>query len=167
MRANMIYNPYNIYPGQLINIPINFNKSLTKEKAGLNAPPFCAKMVLSGLLILLSIPKYIYRAGDTITLNLFKINLSSQPIKLNYNTGQRYDLKIIYPTGKTLWRWSKNKSFIQALGTVTLDVGQSVVYNESFTLPINLPPGLYTVLGWNTAQQIQDFKLILPIYVTN
>lgn len=175
----MIFNPYDIYPGQLIYIPANryYSKTITanfpldslpiQKKAELNTPPFCTRMVLSGLLVLLALSQNTYRAGDTIVLNLFKLNLSQKPIKLNYNTGQRYDFKIDYPSGHTLWLWSKNKSFIEALGSVRLDVGQSILYTETFTIPNNLPAGLYQVLGWNVAKETRDFKLHIPIYITN
>lgn len=177
----MIHSPHDIYPGKLIYIPTNrywdhikrtinnfpLDSLPIQKKTELNTPPFCATMVLSGLLILLALSQKIYQVGDTAVLTLFKLNLSQKPIRLNYNTGQRYDFKIIYPSGHTLWMWSKNKSFIEALGSVDLDVGQSILYTETFTFPSNLPAGVYQVLGWDLAKEVQNFKLHLPIYITN
>ena len=132
-------------------------------RGSLDSPPYHADMVLSGLFMLLSVDKPVYRPGETVHLSLRKTNLSNQTITLNYNTSQRYDFKLTFPSGRTLWRWSDDKSFTQVLGTLSLSPGQSVRYEERFALPSDPENGLFHVFGWNTAKQISHIKLHLTI----
>ena len=43
-------------------------------------------------------------------------------------------------TGKTVWSWSANKSFLQALGEETIAGGASLTFTEKWTPP---KKGLY------------------------
>ncbi|HHY82610.1 MAG TPA: LysM peptidoglycan-binding domain-containing protein [Clostridiales bacterium] len=130
-----------------------------------NSPPYHSEMVMSGLLMILSADKPAYRQGDTINMVLTKINLSSQTITLNYNTSQRYDFKIAYPSGRSLWRWSDDKSFTQVLGSVSITPSQTIRYHSQFTLPEDIENGLYHILGWNSAKQINHIKLHLMVQI--
>lgn len=130
-----------------------------------DAPPYHGDMLLSGLFMLLSVDKAVFAPGQPISFALTKINQSVQTIKLNYNTSQRYDFKLSYPSGRTLWRWSDDKSFTQVLGSVSLAPGQVVRYTEKFTLPPAAREGVYHVFGWNTAKQINHIKLHVMIRI--
>ncbi len=136
---------------------------LDDSQGALDSPPYHVEMALSGLLMLLSVDKPAYGPGETIHMSFINTNLSGQTITLNYNTSQRYDFKLSYPSGRTLWRWSDDKSFTQVLGTLSLSPGQSVRYEEQFTLPLDLQGGLLHVFAWNTAKQINHIKLHLTI----
>lgn len=141
-------------------------KYLLEENESLShAPPFQAKMIFPGLFVLLSADKKVYNTGESIRLTLMKLNLSPQNMTLHYISGQRYDFKITYLSGRPLWRWSDNKSFIQALGTVTLSPNQSVIYTEEFTISSHQSSGFYHVFGWNAAKQTSHHKLHIPIQI--
>ncbi len=141
-------------------------KSLLDDARGsLDAPPYHADMLLSGLFVILSVDKNVFSPGQTITFSLTKINLSNKTIVLNYNTSQRYDFKLSYPSGRTLWRWSDDKSFTQVLGTVSLAPGQVVRYTDKFTLPSSIRDGVYHVFGWNTAKQINHIKFHVMVRI--
>lgn len=140
---------------------------LDDTRASADSPPFHAQMVLSGLFMLLSVDKPVYSPGETINMSLMKINLSGKTITLNYNTSQRYEFKLTYPSGRTLWRWSDDKSFTQVLGNVILSPGQSVRYTAAFTLPQSQRDGHYHLFSWNTAKQINHIKLHLTIKTTS
>lgn len=132
-------------------------------KATTSAPPFQVKMVVPGLLMILSLDKRIYKPGESVSMTLLKINLTSRTIVLNYNTGQRYDFKIVYPSGKMLWRWSESKSFVQVLGSVNLLPNQCIHYTESFQFLHNQSTGTYQVFGWDIARQVEHLKLSVQI----
>ena len=140
---------------------------LDDTRAAQDAPPYHTIMVMSGLLMILSADKPVYKPGDTIAMVLTKINLSGGTITLNYNTSQRYDFKIAYPSGRSLWRWSDNKSFTQVLSSVSIAPGQTVRYHSTFTLPGGIENGFYHILGWNSAKQINHIKLHLMIKIKN
>ncbi|NLC43589.1 MAG: LysM peptidoglycan-binding domain-containing protein [Clostridiales bacterium] len=124
-----------------------------------NAPPYHIKMLLSGLLVILSLDKSSYEPGELLNLSLMKINLSNETIQLSYNTSQRYDFKLSSSSGRTLWRWSDDKSFTQVLGKVSLSPGQVIRYTEQTTLPDSIENGTFHVFAWNTAKQINHIKL--------
>jgi LysM repeat protein len=142
-----------------------WRKLLDDTRGALDSPPYHADMVLSGLFMLLSVDKPSYKPGETIKMSLMNTNLSSKTITLNYNTSQRYDFKLAYPSGRTLWRWSDDKSFTQVLGTLSLSPGQTVRYTAEFTLPNETHSSLFHVFGWNTAKQINHIKLHLTIRI--
>jgi len=138
---------------------------LDDVRNSLNAPPYHADMLMSGLLMILSADRSVFHPGQTMELSLTKINLSGKTISLNYNTSQRYDFKISYPSGRTLWRWSDDRAFTQVLGEVTFAPGRIVRYTEKFTLPSSIKDGIYHIYGWNTAKQINHVKLHIMINV--
>ncbi len=129
-----------------------------------NAPPYHIKMLLSGLLVILSVDKTSYKPGEVISLSLMKINLSNETIQLSYNTSQRYDFKLSSSSGRTLWRWSDDKSFTQVLGKTSLSPGQVVRYIEQTTVPDSVENGIFHIFGWNTAKQINHIKLHVIIH---
>lgn len=146
-------------------VDINTWRRLLDDAQGFqNAPPYHSKMLLSGLLMILSIDKTSYEPGEVINLSLLKINLSNETIQLSYNTSQRYDFKLSSSSGRTLWRWSDDKSFTQVLGKVSLSPGQVIRYTEQTTLPYSGENGTYHVYGWNTAKQINHIKLHVIIH---
>jgi hypothetical protein len=138
---------------------------LDDTRGAVDSPPYHSDMVLSGLFLLLSVDKPDYKPGETIHMSLMKTNLSNKTITLNYNTSQRYDFKLAYPSGRTLWRWSDDKSFTQVLGTLSLSPGQTVRYTAEFTLPSDPHSSLFHVFGWNVAKQINHIKLHLTVRV--
>lgn len=66
--------------------------------------------------------------GDVVELTLHVTNASSEPIRLEFPSSQRYDFSVSRLDGEALWRWSADRMFAQALGTETLPAGGSVRY---------------------------------------
>lgn len=89
--------------------------------------------------------KSIYAADEPIVMSLQVTNTTDQPITLQFSSGQRYDFTIKDAEGKVAWRWSEGRAFTMALGTETLDPGQSLRYEERFTG--HLDPAAYRVTG--------------------
>lgn len=67
---------------------------------------------------------------DRITMNLFITNNSSNPVVLDYTSGQRYDFALLDNSKSTLYRWSADKLFIQELSSIQIDPGQSLGYSD-------------------------------------
>jgi len=74
--------------------------------------------------------------ADVVRLTLHVTNTSGAPIELEFTSGQRYDFQIAElegdALGETLWTWSADKSFMQALGTETLAAGASLEFTEEW-----------------------------------
>lgn len=166
MEINPISGTEGIHPGQILNIPLPARNSGRLSAA---LPPPCQSVrVLSGLLLLLSADKPVYQPGDTVSLSLWIANLTNQTIPLDYNTSQRYDFQLDFPSGQTLWQWSDDKSFAQIISSFPFSPDQSIRFEEQFALPLSFPSKIDSlhVLGWNTSRQASQVKLHLTIRIT-
>ncbi|MBN2354083.1 MAG: hypothetical protein JXD23_16040 [Spirochaetales bacterium] len=88
------------------------------------APPACP------IQITVATDKPVYHYGETVSMTLQAKNVSSRPVTLNFMTSQRYDFIVSYQ-GKVLWQWSKDKVFLQVIGSITLKPGQSISYRTA------------------------------------
>jgi len=78
--------------------------------------------------------------GD-VTLTFTVKNPSASPVKVVYPSSQKYDFAVADSgTGKSVWTWSANKSFMQSLGEETIPAGASLTFTEKWTPP---KKGLY------------------------
>ncbi|HEY0671770.1 MAG TPA: BsuPI-related putative proteinase inhibitor [Longimicrobiales bacterium] len=71
--------------------------------------------------------------GNTVRLVLHVSNSTNRPVTLEFSSGQRYDFAIRTAEGADVWRWSADKSFIQALESQTLAPGATLQFAESWT----------------------------------
>lgn len=71
--------------------------------------------------------------GNTVRLVLHVSNSTDRPVTLEFSSGQRYDFAIRTAEGSDVWRWSADKSFIQALESQTLAPGNTLQFAESWT----------------------------------
>lgn len=69
---------------------------------------------------------------DTVRLVLHVTNPSNQPVRLEFNSGQRYDFAIRTAGGADVWTWSADKLFAQAVGTETIAPGATLDYAETW-----------------------------------
>ncbi|MFL5617615.1 MAG: BsuPI-related putative proteinase inhibitor [Gemmatimonadaceae bacterium] len=73
--------------------------------------------------------------GD-VTLTFTVKNTSDAPVKVVYPSGQKYDFVVADSgTGKVVWTWSANRSFVQALGEETIPAGGTLTFTEKWTPP--------------------------------
>ena len=89
--------------------------------------------------------KNIYAADEPIVMTLRFTNTSDHEITLQFSSGQRYDFTIQDDSGVVVWRWSDGRAFTMALGTESLDPGESLRYEERFSG--HLDPAAYRVTG--------------------
>ncbi len=97
------------------------------------------------LTVALATDKPRYAPGEPIVLTLTARNGGAQPVTLSFSSGQRYDFTVEDAAGRTAWRWSADRGFIQMLGDETVAAGGELIYRERFE--DRLPPGTYRVTG--------------------
>ena len=80
-------------------------------------------------------------------------NTSEEEQKLNFNTGQRFDIIVLGSKEEVLYRWSQDKMFTQALGSVVLAPEEEKVYDAKIVLPTDIATGDYQIKGLITASE--------------
>ena len=74
--------------------------------------------------------------GSEVTLTFTVRNPSADPVKVVYPSGQKYDFVAIdSTTGKSVWSWSANKTFVQAVVVETVPGNGSLTFVEKWTPP--------------------------------
>ncbi|OCL28533.1 hypothetical protein U472_01215 [Orenia metallireducens] len=166
---NDIENPDMIEVGQIIIVPDrgvdrDFDRDIDRDvgrRVEVRTKNF-DYTVVNGLLIVMFTNKDIYNPGENIRVTLVKTNITNSPIKLSYSSGQRIEL-VAYDSGRRIWTWSANRSFVQATKVITLEPGQSLVYKEIWNQDNNdnvgLDEGVYRIQGWNVAKELSDDRL--------
>jgi len=85
-----------------------------------------------------------------ITVRL-TLRVTSDPVRLTYASGQRFDIVLKSGDGKEVYRWSDGKAFTLALGTETFGPGEQ---NYVVEIPLadaagnRFAPGRYVAEGW-------------------
>jgi hypothetical protein len=88
-------------------------------------------------------------AGDTVRLTLQVTNATAGPLALAFVSGQSYDFAVLRG-GETLWQWSANQRWSQALRDETLAAGETRTYTEAW-VPESVLQGELTARGWLTS----------------
>jgi hypothetical protein len=73
--------------------------------------------------------------ADRVSFTFVVTNRGSEPVELTFPSGQVADV-VVSADGDTVWRWSGDRMFTQALRTRTLAPGESV----SDTMTWDAPP---------------------------
>jgi len=98
-----------------------------------------------------------------ISMCIRVFNRSLIPVRLQFTTSQRYDFSIYNSRGYEVWRWSDDKAFLQVMGEIVLNPGESIVYTTSIKFADKtgqpMPVDLYTLKGELTTV---DFTRHLP-----
>lgn len=86
----------------------------------------------------------IYRVGTRLTVKYTIVNLSDQPLVLDFPTAQQFDWTITDISGKVIYRWSKGRAFAQVLTHLTIPAGASDGFETTWDIPRDLAPsGFY------------------------
>jgi hypothetical protein len=59
-------------------------------------------------------------------------NSTSQPVALEFTSGQRYDFEVVDANGAKVWQWSADRMFAQVLGTESVAPGGSLKYEAEW-----------------------------------
>ena len=101
-------------------------------------------------------------AGDSVRLTLQVTNATAGPLALAFASGQTYDFAVLRGD-ETLWQWSENKRWSQALRSETLAAGETRTYTEPWVRAPGLR-GELSARGWLTSsshpvQRTATFRL--------
>ena len=87
--------------------------------------------------------------GSDVTLTLTVRNPNAKPIDVSFPSGQKYDFVVTDSlTGKTVWRWSASRSFVQAVQMQTVPANGALTFSEKWTPPAK---GLFLAHGFLVA----------------
>ena len=68
-----------------------------------------------------------------VTFTLSVSNGRGVPTTIEFPSGQQFDFRVSRADGVTVWTWSADKSFTQALGSRTLAPGEILTYTATWT----------------------------------
>lgn len=70
---------------------------------------------------------------DGVALAFHATNRDSKRVELVFPSGQTHDFAILDPSGREVWRWSKDRLFTQALQNRVLEPGETLTWEERWT----------------------------------
>jgi hypothetical protein len=85
----------------------------------------------SGLRLLLSADRGTYPVGTPVRLTFAIANSGPAPVTLQFATSQKYDFEV-RRGGQTVWRWSADRMFTQALTSLTLAPGARQTFAQTW-----------------------------------
>lgn len=91
------------------------------------AQPLTVERTDGALRLEASLARRVFAIGEPVEVTVAARNVSSAPLGVVFNTGQRLDLIVRRPRGDEVWRWSHDKAFTQAIQTVLLRSQESTV----------------------------------------
>lgn len=90
-------------------------------------------------------------ASGKVNFTLTVKNTSSRAVTYQTPSGQRFDFEVLRGS-EVVWNWAHGRMFTMAIGSVTLQPGQSRVFQAQWDLKDNrgstVAPGRYTVRGY-------------------
>ncbi|MDO7787973.1 BsuPI-related putative proteinase inhibitor [Desulforamulus aquiferis] len=118
--------------------------------------PYTARLI-GGLLYILILEQRVFNQGTPIRIRLLKVNVTNATIVLRYPTGQRFELVVRRRPGNTeIWRYSRERFFTQAEGTVTIRPNQYAIYeytwNQRNVQGVQVTPGEFVLDAFNVAR---------------
>jgi hypothetical protein len=84
--------------------------------------------------------------GDSARLVLRVSNGSDAPVNVTFPSGQTYDFQI-RDGAETVWSWSADRSFMQAVRMHTMAPGETVTYSEVWRAPAAMHGRSLTAVG--------------------
>jgi hypothetical protein len=88
-----------------------------------------------------------YRPGDPVIARLTLRNTTGRPLRLTFNSGQIFDLRIRNERDEVVYVWSADKLFPQVIQMIDVTAEKNWVATAT---PPQLPPGKYVVEAWLT-----------------
>jgi hypothetical protein len=97
-------------------------------------------------------------------------NTSSQPVQLEFPSGQQFEAQIVGPSGEVLYTWSSTRLFIQAATSMNLDNGfqefavETALGNADTSEP--WAAGRYLLRAWLPTSSQPHYEAQLPFEIT-
>ncbi|MCS7173905.1 MAG: BsuPI-related putative proteinase inhibitor [Armatimonadetes bacterium] len=90
-----------------------------------------------------------YVPGEPVQMVLQVRNRGFRAMTFTFGTSQRYDFRVLRLDGTTIWQWSHDRMFAQVVGSLVLQPGSEIRFEETWTQVDNagqpVPPGRYVV----------------------
>jgi hypothetical protein len=107
--------------------------------------------------------------GPTVRARIRLENESSEELRLDFPTSQRFDFLLEDERGAVVFRWSDGKVFLPVLGREIVKPGETLTYEAAFSLPDStrglLPAGRYALKGILVAET--PFSGALPVRIVH
>ena len=95
-----------------------------------------------------------YAIDEMVHITLTVSNNTSEAQTYEFNTSQRYDV-VVQDGREEKWRWSNGQYFLEVLNSMTLEPGETVVYNVEWPQVTSegqaVGAGLYVIIGTITS----------------
>lgn len=108
------------------------------------------------------------RAVPSILARITLRNTTPDPVKLDFATGQVYEMVLWNDQGKVVWRYSDGRAFTQAFHSITVSKGERT-WSETIPLAAPgasatpLPEGRYVLDCWLTTTEGRTFTASAPL----
>lgn len=89
-------------------------------------------------------------AGDSVRFTLQITNPTTAPVRLSFSSGMTHDFAVREGT-RDVWRWSADRSFVQALMSVSLGAGETRSYTEVWRPGAGMRGRRLTAVAWLTS----------------
>lgn len=101
---------------------------------------------------------------DMLNITFSMHNQSEDNWLITYPSGQRFDYQILDDKGDSIYTWSANKSFIEAMQDIVVQSGETVEYTDLFDYTLMngapLETGTYTI-EFNTSFYVNEEMITL------
>ena len=87
--------------------------------------------------------------GENLKIEIVLANRTSSDRNFVFNTGQKYDLRLIDEEGETAYKWSQGQVFTQAREELNISAGKEKVWQVQLNTT-RLQRGEYKLEGWLT-----------------
>lgn len=125
--------------------------------------------LVDGLLYIVILNQTSYRMGEPVRIRLLKVNVTNRSITLHYDTGQRLELEVRDERGRLIWRYSRNRLFIQQTGSVTIRPNSYAIYENVWDQEDNsgrqVSAGNYRLEVFNVAREVRDESVTIEFRI--
>lgn len=95
--------------------------------ASAGAQPLTVERTDGAMRLEASLTQRVFAPGEQVEVMVSVRNVSTAPLGIVFNSGQRLDLIVRRPRGDEVWRWSHDKAFTQVIQTLLLRPQESSV----------------------------------------
>jgi hypothetical protein len=151
LALNDIPDPDNIKVGMKLYL------DLETEEPEMENDPYTTR-IIDGLLYILTTEKARFLRREPVLFTLTKINITSAPVTLNYQSAQRFDF-VVLKDNREIWRWSKDQFFAQVMERVSIRPGEaqifSALWDQRDSTGQLVTSGSYVARGYNLAEELR------------
>jgi len=108
--------------------------------------------------------KKTYTLNEEMKVSIIVTNKGQTPVELTFLSTQEFDI-VIHKEGREVWRWSSDKMFAMAMGTLVLNPGNKKTYTATWRIETE-NPGEYDVIGSIKSQPPLSSKKTITIKKT-